>query len=117
MSITTGIYKHFKGGKYEVLTLATHHETKEQVVVYQSLEDGKVYIREAAMFSELVEKEGQKIPRYERISDSQNDLESRITLNMTKSIIQLWANEQQEITPTLDALVKILGINTKKTNA
>lgn len=32
-----GIYKHYKGGYYQVLGIAEHTETKERLVVYISL--------------------------------------------------------------------------------
>jgi len=36
-----GLYKHYKGGYYQVLGIAEHSETKEQVVVYISLDPTK----------------------------------------------------------------------------
>ena len=38
-------YKHYKGGTYEVITLATHTETNEAMVVYKSLLFGSIYVR------------------------------------------------------------------------
>lgn len=36
-SLGTGIYQHYKGGKYLVLGIAKHSETKEDSVVYVTL--------------------------------------------------------------------------------
>ena len=38
-------YEHYKGGTYEVITMSTHTETKELLVVYKSLNFGTVYVR------------------------------------------------------------------------
>ena len=38
-------YKHYKGGTYEVITLATHTENKEILVVYKSINFGSTYVR------------------------------------------------------------------------
>lgn len=37
MEIKVGRYKHFKGGEYEVVAIAHHSETLEDMVVYRAL--------------------------------------------------------------------------------
>jgi hypothetical protein len=65
MSITTGIYRHYKGQSYRVLGTARHSETMEELVVYQALYgDFGLWVRPAAMFAETVELEGEPIPRF-----------------------------------------------------
>lgn len=39
------LYKHYKGGTYRVLTLANHADTKEILVIYQSIEFSSIYAR------------------------------------------------------------------------
>lgn len=38
-------FKHYKGGTYEVISMATHTETGEKLVVYKSINFGSVYVR------------------------------------------------------------------------
>ena len=68
--IKSGKYRHFKGGEYEVLGLATHSETDEPLVVYRALygEQG-LWVRPLAMFLETVERDGQIRPRFEYIGE------------------------------------------------
>jgi hypothetical protein len=48
-------YRHYKGGLYNVLTLAKHSETNEDMVVYQSLLFGSVYVRPLSMWFEKID--------------------------------------------------------------
>jgi len=70
MEIKKGIYKHFKGNRYEVLGIALHSETVEEMVIYKALYgEGKIWVRPASMWDEEVEYEGKKVKRFEFIGD------------------------------------------------
>ncbi|MBR7038608.1 MAG: DUF1653 domain-containing protein [Oscillospiraceae bacterium] len=47
-------YRHFKGGLYSILGVATHSETLEEMVVYRSEADGNVWVRPKSMFMDKV---------------------------------------------------------------
>ena len=65
-----GVYKHFKGGVYDVMGVAQHSETPEQeFVVYKSRATGRFMVRPLAMFVEEVERDGYKGPRFVQYSD------------------------------------------------
>lgn len=68
LTVSRGIYKHYKGNLYEVLDIATHSETGEKLVVYRALygEYG-VWIRPLVMFVEEIEVEGGKVKRFELV--------------------------------------------------
>lgn len=61
-----GKYRHYKGNEYEVLGVAKHTETLEEMVVYRALYgDGQIWVRPVEMFLEEVEREGKKVSRFE----------------------------------------------------
>lgn len=63
--ITPGKYLHYKGQEYEVLGVAKHSETLEDLVVYQALYGKKgLWVRPLKMFEEFVEVNGQLTPRF-----------------------------------------------------
>lgn len=65
-----GLYRHFKGKDYRVISLARHSETMEALVVYQALYGERgVWVRPAGMFVEEVAVEGKSAPRFVRIGD------------------------------------------------
>ena len=66
MEIKIGKYRHFKGNEYEVVAIAKHSETLEEMVVYKALYgDGGYWVRPASMWNETVTKEGKTFKRFE----------------------------------------------------
>ena len=69
-----GIYKHYKWPLYEVVWIALHTENREELVLYTALYDTdyEYFVRPKAMFSEEVEIDGVKKPRFEYIGDKKH---------------------------------------------
>lgn len=63
--IKLGKYKHFKGAEVEVIGIAKHSETLEEMVVYRH--DDDLWVRPLKMFEETVEVDGVIMPRFEFI--------------------------------------------------
>jgi cyclomaltodextrinase len=63
--IRPGRYRHYKGNDYEVIGIARHSETEEELVVYRKLYgDGSLWVRPLTMFIEDVVVDGKKIQRF-----------------------------------------------------
>lgn len=65
-----GKYRHYKGRDYEVIGVARHSETQEELVVYRPLYgEGGLWVRPLAMFLESVEQDGKTLPRFRYLGD------------------------------------------------
>lgn len=63
--IKPGKYRHFKGNEYEVIGVAKHSETLEEMVVYRALygENG-LWVRPASMWNETITRDGKTFKRF-----------------------------------------------------
>ena len=65
MKLKSGVYKHYKGNLYEVMTTAQHSETEEWMVVYKALYGEKgMWVRPYEMFVEKVNVDGKELKRF-----------------------------------------------------
>jgi len=66
MDIKYGIYRHYKGNVYEVIALARHSETLEDMVIYRDVNaPEKVWARPASMWNDEIELDGKTVKRFE----------------------------------------------------
>jgi hypothetical protein len=66
--IKLGKYQHYKGKFYQVISIATHSETLEHLVVYQQLYGEKsIWVRPYEMFMEEVNIDGETIKRFKAL--------------------------------------------------
>ena len=73
-SLKTGRYRHYKGGEYEVVSIAKHSETGEMLVVYRCLYDGDSWwVRPLEMFAESVDVDGENRPRFAFIGEGKDE--------------------------------------------
>ena len=65
-----GRYRHFKGNEYELIGIARHSETLEEMVVYRALYGERdLWVRPAAMWTETVERDGVSHQRFTYIGE------------------------------------------------
>ena len=65
-----GLYRHYKGNRYEVVGVARHSETEEALVVYRALYGERgLWVRPLAMFTECVMHEGRNVKRFEYLGE------------------------------------------------
>lgn len=82
-SISKGKYRHYKGNLYEVIDIAKHSESLEDMVIYRTLYgDFGIWVRPLQMFLENVEVNGNIQKRFEFIGD---ELSNAIHTDVLKS--------------------------------
>ena len=70
-SLKLGFYEHYKKKQYEVLGVAVHSETLEELVVYKALYgEGLTWVRPFAMFTENVTVDGVEQPRFRYVEEN-----------------------------------------------
>ena len=62
MSVALGYYRHYKGGRYRVLTTATHASTGETLVIYWGA--NSTWAREISSFTSMVTVGDKQVPRF-----------------------------------------------------
>ena len=63
--VKCGRYRHYKGREYQVLGVARHSETEEELVVYRPLYGkGELWVRPLEMFMDKVEMETGSVLRF-----------------------------------------------------
>lgn len=74
--LALGKYQHYRNEQlYEVLGVALHSETLEEMVIYQALYDCKefgnkqVWVRPKKMFLEELSHQGRVVSRFKRVSE------------------------------------------------
>lgn len=64
--IELGLYRHYKGGEYQVLGVVRHSESLEPMVLYRPLyNESGMWVRPHAMFVGQVEVNGGLRPRFD----------------------------------------------------
>ena len=66
-SFKVGQYRHFKGGVYQVVGVARHSETGEELVVYRH--DGTLWVRPLGMFFDAIDRDGYHGTRFTYVGD------------------------------------------------
>jgi hypothetical protein len=67
-AIPRGLYRHYKDKLYEVFGTVTHSESEEVLVLYAPVDQAegsaRLWVRPLAMFTETVDTEAGRVPRF-----------------------------------------------------
>lgn len=66
LPVAAGFYQHYKGQYYQVLAVTYHSEENAPYVLYRALYgEFRLWVRPLSMFSEIVEHQGKRRPRFD----------------------------------------------------
>lgn len=69
--IPLGVYRHYKGNRYEVIGFAKHSETLEDMVVYSALYGKRgTWVRPLSMWENPIEVDGKNVKRFEYVGEN-----------------------------------------------
>ena len=61
------IYRHYKGNVYQIIALAKHSETGEDMIVYKNTDKGDIWVRPKSMWNEIVNVNSKEVLRFSLI--------------------------------------------------
>jgi hypothetical protein len=70
MNVKPGLYRHYKNIIMDVIGVAKHSETLEELVIYRHHDENTLWARPKSMFLEIVELNGKQVPRFEFIEET-----------------------------------------------
>jgi len=70
LNMKRGIYRHYKGSLYELVDVARHSETLEELVIYRNVSTGEVWARPVHMWNEKVCVNGEEVLRFTFVSEN-----------------------------------------------
>ncbi len=85
--ILCGIYRHYKGGIYEVIAMATHSETLEEMVVYRNISSEETWVRPVRMWCEIVEYDEKTMPRFQYIAANIDNMDESPMFKTIEDIV------------------------------
>lgn len=74
IDVPPGLYRHYKGGIYRVLSTTRHSETLESMTLHQAMHGAHgLWVRPSAMFGEEVVFAGVRQPRFAPVPEPSAD--------------------------------------------
>ncbi len=97
--VKRGIYRHYKGGMYEVQSIAKHTETMEELVIYRALNvSEKEWARPIQMWNETVIVDGKEQPRFLYMNADIEHLDGTAMFSIIEDVADALQTQLDEVT-------------------